>query len=493
MDTSTIDNGLLILHGYNAGLRIWNRHLVCKYGTADETGELALTKADASGVLRHIVMIGGDGFVTTQALRWLASLEISLTLMEANGKLLLSSGRQNYPYATLARRQALAVYQPYGLKVAQWLIAEKIRGQAENLDRLGLSSKGVREELRAVPATRATDELMIHEAKAAAYYWGSLEPIPLTFTRKDKPRIPTRWLTLGKRISPLSKRAMHAATPGQAIFNYLYGIAESICALQLASVGLNPDVGLLHTDTDNRRSLALDLIEPIRPEIDKLAFQYFREQVFAKSDFWETERGSIQLGLEVRKVLIRNAFLVENRALEYAIQLRDLLSDYKTSLSRKRSTRTGDLELVHRCKYCGAPMRKGRTKNEQRFVCPDCNEIQKHEALTKGNAPGFCWTEPALAKHSKTMQARHLDMAQWEAQFPKDELPEVIQKERQRFLVEIFPRLQSIKVYQIAQKVGISPRYASLVKKGLYVPHPCLYPKLEACCDFQLKSDDADS
>ena len=482
MNASEIKNGLLILHGYNAGLRVWNRQLVCKYGTASESGELALSKADASGVLRHIVIMGGDGFITTQALRWLANLEIGLTMMENNGKLLLSAGRQNYPHATLTRRQALAVYQPYGARIAQWLIAEKLRGQAENLDAMGISSERVREELKAIPATRSTEELMLHEANAAVHYWGSLETIPLTFTRKDKPRIPSRWLTLGKRISPLSRRAMHAATPGQAMFNYLYGVAESICALQLASVGLNPDMGIIHTDTDNRRSMALDLIETIRPEIDKLAFEYFRRQVFSKSDFWETERGSIRLGLDVRGVLIRNAFLVENRALDYAIKLRDLLSDYKTSLARKRCTQTGDLELVHRCKYCGAPLPKGRTKKDEHLLCSDCLQIQKHESLTKGNAPGFRWTHTALAKHSQTTQAKRLQTAQWEAQFPKNELQHVIQKERQRFLVEIFPRLQSIPVPQIAHSVGISPRYASLVKKGLYVPHPCLYSKFEECC-----------
>ena len=488
MDTPDIRDGLLILHGYNAGLRIWNRQLTCKYGTADERGELAFTKADASGVLRHIVVVGGDGFVTTQALRWLASLEITLTMMESNGKVLLSSGRQNYPYATLARRQALAVYAPYGLKAAQWLIAEKIRGQAENLDAMQLSSERVRDELKAVPATRSVDELMLHEAKAAAVYWGALEGIPLTFNSKDKPRVPTRWLTLGNRISPLSKRAMHAATPGQAMFNYLYSVAESICALRLASVGLNPDVGVLHTDTDKRRSMALDLIEPIRPEIGKLAFQYFREQVFAKSDFWETDRGSIRVGLDVRRVLIRNAFRVENRALDYAVKLRDLISDYTTRLGRKRSVQAGDVEIVHRCKYCGAPLRKGRTKNQDRLLCEACVEIQKSDVFAKGNMPGFRWTETALAKHSRTTAARRLEIARWEARYPKAELEAVIQKERQRFLVEILPRLRSVTVTRIARQTGISLRYASLVKKGLNIPHPCLYPKFEECCAHALSS-----
>ena len=479
MDASEIKNGLLILHGYNAGLHVWNRQLVCKYGTANETGELALSKANATSILRHIVIMGGDGCITTQALRWLASLEISLTMIENNGKVLLSLGRQNYPYATLTRRQALAVYQNYGLKIAHWFITEKMRGQAENLDAIGISSNRIREEMKAIEGTHSAEDVMAHEASAAAHYWMSLEKIPLTFVRKDLKRIPAHWFTLGKRISPISKRAMHAATPGQAMLNYLYSVAESLCSIQLSMIGLNPELGIIHTDVDNRRSMALDLIETIRPDIDRIAFQYFRQQVFSKSDFWETERGSVRIGLEIRKVLIQNVFRLENQTRDYAIKLRDMLSDYNARLPRKRQVMIGSLEIRPLCKYCGAPVEKIKASNTDRLLCNDCIEIQKHEAFSAGNAPGFKWTESALSKHSNTTRIKHQEKWQWEAQFPEGELQEVIQRERQRFILEIMPGLQSCTVTQISKQVGISLRYASLIKKGLNVPHPCLYDKFE--------------
>lgn len=481
MGAFKIENGLLILHGYNAGLHVWNRQLVCKYGTADESGEVALSKADVNGVLRHIVILGGDGLLTTQALCWLASLQISLTMIENNGQVLLSLGRQNYPYAALARRQALAVYQETGLQIARWLITEKMRGQAENLDAMNISSGRIREKMKAVQTASSIQDVMVHEARAAAHYWNHLEGLHLTFVRKNQKRVPSRWLTLGKRFSPISNRAMHAATPGQAMLNYLYGVAESLCAIQLASVGLNPEVGIIHTDVDNRRSMALDLIETIRPDVDKLAFEYFRQQVFSKSDFWEAERGNVRLGLDVRRVLISNVFLLENQALEYAIQLRDRLSDYKTTLGKRRRVDMGRLRIRHICKYCGAPLPKSEAGNNNRVICDKCRRIQRQEELSKGNVAGFRWTEAALTKHSQTSRVRRLEVLAWEAQFPEDQLQDIIQKERQRFIADIFPRLQSITVYQISHRVGISRRYASLVKKGLNVPHPCLYSKFEEC------------
>ena len=130
MNTPEVKNGLLVLHGFNAGLSVRNRQMLCKYGTADGSGELALSKADAANRLRHIVILAGNGIVTTDALRWLADASISLTVIENDGRILLSQGRGNFPFATLARRQALAIYQDTGLQTAHWLITEKLRGQA---------------------------------------------------------------------------------------------------------------------------------------------------------------------------------------------------------------------------------------------------------------------------------------------------------------------------------------------------------------------------
>jgi CRISPR-associated endonuclease Cas1 len=477
-ESPKIQDGLLILHGFNAGLSIWNRQLVCRHGTADQSGEIALSKAEVSNQLRHIVIMAGNGLLTTESLRWLADAAISLTVIENNGRILLSHGKGNFPFATLARRQALAIYQNTGLQAAHWLMIEKLRGQAENLDAMSISSKRIRDEMKTIPKLASIQEIMVHEAIAAAHYWSHLENIALNFVRKDQKRIHKHWLTLGGRISPISKRAMHAAIPGQAILNYTYAVAESLCSVELSAVGLNPDVGIIHTDVDSRRSMALDLIETIRPDADRLTFQYFKNQVFRKSDFWETDRGSIRLGLDVRKAIIHNTILLEGRVRELAIQLRDKLSGYEATGIRRRIVKMGDIEIVSVCEYCGAvlPIRRGVAA---RRVCPDCLEIHRTANLSAGNSPGFTWKEAAITKNSRTTHAKYQERLSWEAQFSEAELPGMIQSERQRFVKEIFPKLQSVTISQISKRVGISLRYASLIKKGLNIPHPCLNHKFQ--------------
>jgi CRISPR-associated endonuclease Cas1 len=479
-----IQNGLLILHGFNAGLTVWNRQLVCRNGTADQSGELTLSKAEVANDLRHIVIMAGNGLLTTEAFRWLADAGISLTVIENNGRILISQGTGNFPFATLARCQALAIYQNTGLQAARWLMIEKLRGQAENLEAMSISSKRIRDEMKAIVNVNSVQELMGHEASAAGQYWSSLEGIVLNFIRKDKTRIPQHWFTLGGRISRISKRAMNAATPGQAVINYTYAVAESLCSIELAAVGLNPEVGIIHTDVDSRRSMALDMIEAIRPDADRLVFHYFRNQIFRKSDFWETEKGSVRLGLDVRKTMIRNTFLLEGRVREVAVKLRDQLSSYEAIGIRRRKVITGQLALIPVCEYCGAVL--SRSKGETvPHVCTKCIKVLRTGNLSTGNALGFTWTDSALDKNRRTAQARHQERLQWEAQFSDADLPSVMLKERQRFIEEIFPLLQNITTTQISKRVGISLRYASLVKKGLNIPHPCLYDKFY---DFLNKS-----
>jgi CRISPR/Cas system-associated endonuclease Cas1 len=52
------------------------------------------------------------------------------------------------------------------------------------------------------------------------------------------------------------------------MLNYLYALLESEARLALAALGLDPGIGVLHNDTRTRDSLACDLMEPVRPQVD---------------------------------------------------------------------------------------------------------------------------------------------------------------------------------------------------------------------------------
>ena len=69
-------------------------------------------------------------------------------------------------------------------------------------------------------------------------------------------------------MSPLTGSPRLAVNPPNAILNYLYALLESESRLAAAALGLDPGIGVLHVDTPARDSLACDLMEAVRPQID---------------------------------------------------------------------------------------------------------------------------------------------------------------------------------------------------------------------------------
>ena len=50
-----------------------------------------------------------------------------------------------------------------------------------------------------------------------------------------------------------------------------------------------------------------------------------------------------------------------------------------------------------------------------------------------------------------------------------------IEKEKERYLRDILPKGKDFSIMEIRRATGFSPRYASLIRRGLYVPHPVHY------------------
>jgi CRISPR associated protein, Cas1 family len=83
--------------------------------------------------------------------------------------------------------------------------------------------------------------------------------------------------------------------PANSLLNYTNAVAESECRLAACACGLDPGLGFLHTDTANRDSLALDLIETIRPAIEAWILDWLMREPLRRSDFVEAANGNCRL------------------------------------------------------------------------------------------------------------------------------------------------------------------------------------------------------
>ena len=77
------------------------------------------------------------------------------------------------------------------------------------------------------------------------------------------------------------------------------------CRSACETVGLDPQVGFLHRDRPGRASLALDLMEELRPVLaDRLVLSLINRQQVKPSDFTIKETGAVEMKEATRKIVL---------------------------------------------------------------------------------------------------------------------------------------------------------------------------------------------
>lgn len=81
-----------------------------------------------------------------------------------------------------------------------------------------------------------------------------------------------------------------------ALLSFVYTMLANDCASALETVGLDSYVGFMHRDRPGRTSLALDLMEELRPCMaDRFVLTLINDRILSPKDFEEQENGAILL------------------------------------------------------------------------------------------------------------------------------------------------------------------------------------------------------
>lgn len=90
-----------------------------------------------------------------------------------------------------------------------------------------------------------------------------------------------------------------------ALLSFLYTLLTYEVASALEAVGLDPQIGFLHADRPGRPSLALDMMEELRPVLaDRLTLSLINRKQVKGSDFIKKESGSILMNDDARKTVL---------------------------------------------------------------------------------------------------------------------------------------------------------------------------------------------
>jgi CRISPR-associated endonuclease Cas1 len=404
---------------------------------------------------------------------------------DRDGTVLASTGPVRPSDAKLRRAQVLAHNTSVALEIARELIRQKVEAQhalVKNRLSDGTAAIAIAAARESIAKARTLGEVRLFESRAAYAYWSAWRNLPVDFPKRDLHRVPGHWRTFGTRFSPLTRSPRLAVNPPNAILNYLYAVLESEARLAISTLGLDPGLGFLHADSQARDSLACDVMEPLRPQVDAYLLDWISRETLRREWFFELCDGNCRLMGSIAARLSETASKWEQMIGPIAEWVAHAVwSTSRKSTRRKRlATR---LTQEHRrdakgvavrltvtqtprpesfCKHCGVKISRGRR------YCANCVLELNTAGLVKAAQAGriAAQSEDAQTFRADTQRRHAAAKAGWKA----SDLPTWLNESS--YSREIQPRLRCVTLSALASALGISIPYAVDVRKGKRIPHP---------------------
>ena len=500
LNRTPADPSVMILDGFGLTLKVHRGHMVAEDGYGTTRRSRTLYRAERN--VRRIIILGTTGSISIAALRWCADVGIAVIVLDPSEGRILSVGTPTTHFdARLRRAQAMAGVGDVGLQVARDLIRTKLEGQADVARTMLADAEAVEQinkQLSQLDSTGTVEQILNVEANAAQAYFKSWTGTPIRFGKADAQRVPPGWLRYTQRSSILTDRhsPKRATDPINALLNYCYTLCEIEAALACHTLGLDPGLGVLHRDTQTRNSMALDLIEPVRPAVDWYVLELLASHTFTVSDFTETRTGQCRLLAPLAHDLAEtmpqwakllapmteqaaHAFLGE---MEGIARRRTPLTGRPKTAPRKpaRSTATTQISRPRpTCPDCG-----GLLGDKRRIRCPQCtdanrlNLTRERVAAQRQLIDDLETSKITGVKHRRQLGAARSSLSRlladlWDLENPAGPRDPAL------FASRILPGLEATPVSLIRVALGVGNDAAWRIRKGTLTPHPRHWAALE--------------
>jgi CRISP-associated protein Cas1 len=300
----------LVLTGHGIRLRVDQGSLLVRNGFThypQATEEHRFFPADRDKPPR-IIIVDGNGSISIDVLTWLTAHDVPLIRLDWRGNVTSILSNSYGPDHKLVQRQLRA--QARALPIAISLIVQKLKGCITTLQTLqpngqqaaiGRISADVKELTRTPP--KSLQALRGIEGRSALLYFYAWRQIPLKWKGLGRRPIPKDWNQVGPRSSSSNIRVSNrdASHPVNAILNYAYGVLESHVKIQIVSQGYDPTIGYLHAFAKYRAALVCDLMEPLRPVVDRIVLEFVQSQIFQRADFTIRSDGVCRLNPQMAR------------------------------------------------------------------------------------------------------------------------------------------------------------------------------------------------
>lgn len=284
--------------------KLLNTLFVTRQGTyLAKDGECIVVKDDDTTLLRipihtlETVLCFGRVSASPALMGFCGEHRVLLSFFTENGRFLARCQGPAAGNILLRREQYRAADSPLrSTAVASNIILGKIANSRIVLQRAARERESPRltdavrqlaQLLDRVPRANNLDSLRGLEGEAAQIYFGTFDE--MIVSQQEAFRFIVR-----SRRPPLDRT--------NALLSFVYTLLVNDCVAALESVGLDPYCGFLHRDRPGRPSLALDLMEELRPVLaDRLVLTLINRQQLKPSSFRQEETGAVWLNDSSRK------------------------------------------------------------------------------------------------------------------------------------------------------------------------------------------------
>lgn len=234
-----------------------------------------------------------------------AENEINLAFFTPRGKFLARTTGITHGNVLLRQTQYRIADNPEkSVEIAKCFILGKVCNCRHSVERtrrdhgmrvddniLRIASDQLKSYIPMISGATDTDSLRGFEGVAANAYFDAFDEMILG--DKELFRFTTR-----NRRPPLD--------PTNALLSFAYSILTNDCASALEAVGLDSYVGFMHTARPGRKSLALDLMEELRPCIaDRFVLTLINNRKFHRKDFNFLDSGAVIMSDDARKTFLK--------------------------------------------------------------------------------------------------------------------------------------------------------------------------------------------
>ena len=251
------------------------------------------------------ILITTSALVTTDSLKLAVENNIDVVFLEYNGE---PYGRVWHSklgsIATIRRKQLKLIENRIGVELVKSWVTQKLQNQINHLSKLKLN----RAEEKVLIINETINEIIKHKDEIERLENEEIGEIRGLIEGHEGYSAKKYYNTLGRLIPEKYEFVGRSKNPATDMFNcmlnYGYGILYSRVEQACIIAGLDPYIGIMHTDNYNKTVLVFDLIEMYRGYMDETVFSLFSKRKVKKDMFDKISTGGFWLNKEGKKLLI---------------------------------------------------------------------------------------------------------------------------------------------------------------------------------------------